>query len=32
LASCFAIKAGWHRLAVPTFTARRKTTLLIHGQ
>jgi hypothetical protein len=24
--SCFAINAGWHRLALPTFTARRKTT------
>src|SRR6266404_5406411 len=26
LASCLAISAGWHRLALPTFTARRKTT------
>ena len=25
-ANCFAINAGWHRFAVPTLTARRKTT------
>ena len=24
-ANCFAISAGWHRFAPPTFTARRKT-------
>jgi hypothetical protein len=26
LANCFAMAAGWHRLALPTFTARRNTT------
>src|SRR5215475_1900401 len=25
-ANCLAISAGWQRLALPTFTARRKTT------
>src|SRR5262249_55238507 len=25
-ANCFAISAGWQRFALPTFTARRKTT------
>src|SRR6202040_2373327 len=26
LANSFAISAGWHRLVLPTFTARRNTT------
>jgi len=29
LANCLAIVAGWHRLAPPTLTARRKTTRAI---
>jgi hypothetical protein len=28
-ANCFAIRAGWHRLAPPTLTARRNTTQAI---
>jgi hypothetical protein len=29
LANCLAINAGLHRLALPTFTPRRNTTLRI---